>query len=118
MLKIEIKLVEEKLMRESGSFGREVGTTNGFREEAYQLLEWTPDCLKQNILEWLFDLPFSEIEYKGITYTQFIQKLNTSSIFKNTKYTFDFLFNKFVYYADSNQNNKILEKSFGWTSEE
>ena len=104
-------------MRDVIPAAREVATTNSFRQEAYELLEQTPDCLEQNILEWLFNKPLSEIEYKGITYNQFIKKLNTSSVFQNTKYTFNFLFNKFVFYADSGCDNSILEKSFGLTCE-
>ena len=116
MLRIEIKLVEEKLMRDMGSFGREMVTTNGFRQEAYELLNETPDCLEQNILEWLFEHPLSEINYKGITYKQFINKLKESEFFCSSKFPFNILFCQFVFYADSGCDDSILERSFGWTN--
>ena len=114
---IEIKLVEEKLMRSVNHIAKGSLTTNSFREMAYDLLEQTPESLKQNILEWLFDKPISDIEYKGLTYNQFIKMLSTPNSQLNL-YNFDFLFEQFIFFANEGQDKRVLRYNFPWTIEQ
>lgn len=116
MLDFDIKLIEAKLMAETMSPLRVDLGFNCFRQEAYEILNETPECLEQNIFEWLWDIPFSDIKYCGLTYNEFLKKIKMAEQDDITHQTFTFwsVFERYIYYAEENQRENILEKAFPW----
>ena len=116
MLDFDIKLIEAKLMAETMHSLRSESGFNCIRQESYELLTQTPECLRQYIYEWLWDLPFSDIEYHGLTFNDFLKKIKFAEQDDNIHhiYTFWCVFERYMFYAEEGQREDILEKVFPW----